>query len=89
MVELINTEIGHLQGGNIDVAVFVEVALVVVVREIIMLPVAQVKPTWIELGMWVSSATLLSLAYFLVRAGQKLMTTKRSDVQKGQSVSDQ
>ena len=49
MVELISTEIRHLQGGAIDVAVFLEVALVVVVREIIMLPVEESKPGWVDI----------------------------------------
>jgi len=39
MVELISTEIKYLNGGEIDISIFVEVALIVVVREIIMLPV--------------------------------------------------
>lgn len=70
MVELINTEIKFLRGAGVDVAVFVEVALVVVVREIIMLPVEEIKPGWIEIGMWVGAATLLGLTYLLVRFGQ-------------------
>ena len=73
MVELINTELDHLRGGAIDVAVFIEVALVVVVREIIMLPVAETHPTWIDLGMWTGAATLLGLTYYFVRSGQHLL----------------
>ena len=71
MVELISTEIKVLNGGDIDIAIFVEVALVVVVREIIMLPVAQEDPQWLDLGKWVGAAMLLGLTYFLVRLGQK------------------
>lgn len=77
MVELTNTEIRFLQGAVVDVAVFIEVALVVVVREIIMLPVEEAAPNWIEVGMWTGAAALLGLAYFLVRAGQRWM--KRAD----------
>ncbi len=73
MVELINTELDHLQGGTIDVAIFIEVALVVVVREIIMLPVSEIHPSWIELSMWAGAATLLGLTYYLVRSGQYLL----------------
>ena len=73
MVELINTEINFLRGAGVDVAVFVEVALVVVVREIIMLPVQEIKPSWIEIGMWVGAAALLGLTYVLVRYGQRLL----------------
>lgn len=70
IVELVNTEIKFLNGRAIDVAIFIEVALVVVVREIIMLPVEETPPTWVNLGMWVSSAALLGLAYLFVRLGQ-------------------
>jgi uncharacterized membrane protein (DUF373 family) len=73
MVELINTEINFLRGAGVDVAVFVEVALVVVVREIIMLPVEEVKPGWIDIAMWVGAAALLGLTYLLVRLGQGQM----------------
>ncbi|HHI94951.1 MAG TPA: hypothetical protein ENK04_15865 [Gammaproteobacteria bacterium] len=73
MVELINTELDHLRGGAIDVAIFIEVALVVVVREIIMLPVAETHPTWIDLGMWSVAAILLGLTYYFVRSGQHLL----------------
>lgn len=73
MVELINTELDHLRGGAIDVAIFIEVALVVVVREIIMLPVAETHPTWIDLSMWSGAAFLLGLTYYLVRSGQYLL----------------
>jgi len=75
MVELINTEIKHLQGSSVDASVFVEVALVVIVREIIMLPVEEVRPTWIELTMWSGAAALLGLTYFLLRVGRRWQPT--------------
>lgn len=78
MVELINTEINFLQGAGVDVAVFVEVALVVVVREIIMIPVSEIKPSWTDVGMWTGAATLLGLTYLLVRFGQSFMKTRRT-----------
>ena len=70
MVELISTEIKALNGGGIDLGIFIEVALVVVVREIIMLPVSQENPDWLDLGKWVGAAMLLGVTYFLVRLGQ-------------------
>ncbi len=70
MVELIKTELDYLQGGAVDVAVFIEVALVVIVREVIMLPVAETHPGWVELGMWTGAAALLGLTYYFVRSGQ-------------------
>lgn len=69
--ELIITEIGFLRGENVNFAVFVEVALVVVVREIIMLPVENNHPGLVEVGVWVGAAALLGLTYFLIRAGQR------------------
>ena len=78
MVELISTEISYLRGGNIDVAVFVEVALIVIVREIILLPVEDTNPGWIEISMWVGAAALLGLTYVLVRYGQRLLKLEHS-----------
>ena len=51
MVEPINTVRDHLRGGAVDVAIFIEVALVVVVREIITLPAAETHPAWVDLGV--------------------------------------
>ncbi len=73
MVELIKTELDYLKGGAVDVAVFIEVALVVIVREVIMLPVADTHPDWITLGMWTGAAALLGLTYYFVRSGQRLL----------------
>ena len=71
MVELISTEIRYLQGERIDVAVFIEVALVVVVREIIMLPVEKTPLGWVDISMWTGAAALLGLTYLFVRIGQR------------------
>ncbi len=76
MVELISTEIRYLQGEGIDVAVFIEVALVVVVREIIMLPVEEEQLEWVDIGMWTGGAALLGLTYLLVRIGQRWLQYK-------------
>lgn len=70
MVELISTEIRYLQGEKIDVAIFIEVALIVVVREIIMLPLEAESLDWANIGMWTGAATLLGLTYLFVRIGQ-------------------
>lgn len=69
MLELIQTEIGFLRGQPIDVAVFIEVALVVVVREIILIPVDNEQPTFEDVGMWAATAALLGLTYLLLRYG--------------------
>lgn len=67
MLELIQTELGFLRGEPIDVAVFIEVALVVVVREIILLPVENEQPTFADVGKWAGTAALLGLTYLFLR----------------------
>lgn len=81
MVELINTELGILQGDRVDVSVFIEVALVVIIRELILLPFKDVHPTWIDLGMWSGAAVLVGLTYFLIKQGQckRLYIEDRND----------
>lgn len=69
MLELMQTEIGFLRGAPIDVAVFVEVALVVVVREIILIPVENPQPTFEDVGKWAATAALLGVTYLLIRLG--------------------
>ena len=69
--ELIVTEIRFLRGEDVNFAVFVEVALVVMVREIIMLPIENKHPTMAEVGIWVGAAALLGLTYLFIRLGQR------------------
>ena len=69
--ELIVTEIRFLRGEDVNFAVFVEVALVVMVREIIMLPIENKHPAPTEVGIWVGAATLLGLTYLFIRLGQR------------------
>ena len=79
IVELVSTEINFLKGESVDFAVFVEVALIVVVREVIMLPVEKSTPSWIEVGTWVGAATLLGLTYFFIRLGQNYRSRNHSN----------
>ena len=67
ILELMQTEIGFLQGRPIDVVVFVQVALVVVVREIILLPVEVNHPTLQDVGKWAVTAALLGLTCLLLK----------------------
>lgn len=75
--ELVGTEIGFLRGEEVDFAIFVEVAMVVVVREVIMLPVENRHPGVTEIGIWVGAAALLGLTYFLIRSGQSMLRKRR------------
>ncbi len=68
---LIVTEIRFLNGEYVNFAVFIEVALVVVVREVIMLTVENRHPSITEVGVWVGAATLLGLTYVFIRIGQR------------------
>jgi len=52
MVELINMEKRLLHEGSVDISVFIEVALVVMAREVILLPVREPQTTWIDVAMW-------------------------------------
>jgi len=67
ILELMQTEIGFLQGKPIDVVVFVQVALVVVVREIILLPVEVDHPSLQDVGKWAVTAALLGLTCLLLK----------------------
>ena len=69
MLELIQTERGYLRGEPIQVAVFVEVAIVVIVREIILLPIEDTAPTFEAVEKWAIAALLLGLTYLLLRVG--------------------
>ena len=71
MTELLATELHFMRSGKIEVEIFVEVALIVVIREIIMLPVGETHPQWYEVATWVSAATLLGLTYMLVQVGKR------------------
>ncbi len=71
MVELIDMEKQLLHQGSVDISIFIEVALVVMVREVILLPVREVHPSWIDIAMWTGATTLLGLTFFLVRQGQR------------------
>jgi len=80
MIELMQTEIGFLRGEPIDVTVFVEVALVVVVREIILLPVENTQPTLADVGKWALTAALLGLTYLLVRMSRERLSLRSTAI---------
>lgn len=67
LAELIETEITFLRGHKISVAVFLEVALIVVIREVILLPVEDPHPAPEVVGVWVLSTLFLGVTYFVVK----------------------
>jgi uncharacterized membrane protein (DUF373 family) len=64
---LISAEIRYLMGGRLLVETFVEVALVLFLRKIILLPAQDSMPTMGEIGMWIGGALVLCIIYMLMR----------------------
>ncbi|WP_137718670.1 phosphate-starvation-inducible PsiE family protein [Methylobacillus flagellatus] len=68
---LISAEISYLMGSKLRVETFIEVAMVLVLRKLIVLPVQEITPTAEELFLWVGSGLGLAITFVLVRWGQK------------------
>ncbi len=64
---LITAEIRFLRGHPLTVDTFVEVAIVVILRKLITMPVQSTLPSPEEFVLWVVSAVLLGLMYLIVR----------------------
>lgn len=64
---LITAEIRYLRGYPLTVDTFVEVAIVVILRKLITMPVQSTLPSPEEFLTWVASAVLLGLLYLIVR----------------------
>ncbi len=65
MLELINTEIAHLRGGKFKISVFVGVALVTTIREVM---ISTLKHDTIEfIGALVASVLVIGIIYWLVK----------------------
>jgi uncharacterized membrane protein (DUF373 family) len=69
---LITAEIRYLRGHKLEVETFIEVAMVVMVRKLIVMPVQEVTPTPMDLAMWVGAAFALGAMFLLVRWAQAL-----------------
>ena len=69
---LITAEIRYLRGSKLEVETFIEVALVVMVRKIIVLPVQDSSPTLEDLLMWVGGALMLAITFWIVRFAQNI-----------------
>ena len=64
---LITAEIRYMRGKPLNVDTFVEVAIVVILRKLITMPVQSTLPSPNEFVLWVASAVLLGLMYLIVR----------------------
>lgn len=74
---LITAEIRYLQDGKLEVETFVEVAMVVVLRKLIVMPVQEITPTTEELVMWVGASLVLGILFVLVRWGRREFSEKK------------
>ncbi|WP_294539302.1 phosphate-starvation-inducible PsiE family protein [uncultured Rhodoblastus sp.] len=69
---LITAEIGYMRGHQLTVDTFVEVAIVVILRKIITMPVQSTLPSPEEFLLWVAAAVLLGVMYLIVRYAQTI-----------------
>ena len=67
---LITAEIRYLKGSKLEVETFIEVAMVVMLRKLIVLPVQDAMPAVTDLAMWVGTAFMLGGMFVLVRWAQ-------------------
>jgi hypothetical protein len=73
---LITAEMRYMKGHKLQVDTFVEVAIVVLLRKLITMPVQSTLPSPQEFLLWVASAVALGLMYLLVRYA---LTVERKD----------
>ncbi|HRK24654.1 MAG TPA: phosphate-starvation-inducible PsiE family protein [Beijerinckiaceae bacterium] len=64
---LITAEIRYLRGHPLQIDTFVEVAIVVILRKLITMPVQSALPAPAEFILWVASAVLLAIMFVIVR----------------------
>ena len=68
---LISAEIRYLMGAKLEVETFIEVAMVLVLRKLIIMPVQDITPDPMEVVLWVGAGLMLGLTFVLVQLGQK------------------
>jgi uncharacterized membrane protein (DUF373 family) len=68
---LITAEIRYLLGSELEVDAFVEVAMIVVLRKLIVMPVEEAMPKPGDVAIWVGAALMLGILYVLVRWSQR------------------
>ncbi|MCB5184682.1 phosphate-starvation-inducible PsiE family protein [Methylobacillus gramineus] len=68
---LISAEIRYLMGAKLEVETFIEVAMVLVLRKLIIMPVQEISPDPKDVLLWVGAGLMLGITFVLVRWGQK------------------
>jgi uncharacterized membrane protein (DUF373 family) len=76
---LITAEIRYMKGHALNVDTFVEVAIVVILRKLITMPVQSTLPPPLEFLEWVGSAVLLGVMYLIVRYALRLRLDDKAD----------
>ncbi|HEY3300279.1 MAG TPA: phosphate-starvation-inducible PsiE family protein [Methylophilaceae bacterium] len=64
---LISAEIRYLRGHKLLVETFIEVVLVMFLRKLIVMPVQDADPTYMEIGIWLAGSLALGLLYIMIR----------------------
>ncbi len=77
---LIVAEIRYLEGGKLGVDTFIEVALVVVLRKVITLPVLEITPSMQEIMLWVGCALMLGVLFLVIRFAQQQEEASRVSI---------
>ncbi|HSH97836.1 MAG: phosphate-starvation-inducible PsiE family protein [Methylophilaceae bacterium] len=84
---LITAEIRYLRGSNLEVEAFIEVAMIVVLRKLIVMPVEDGVLIPSDVTMWVGAGLMLGIMYFIVRWSNNLKS-KADDKENEQLVSE-
>ncbi|HWU82524.1 MAG TPA: phosphate-starvation-inducible PsiE family protein [Methylophilaceae bacterium] len=71
---LITAEIRYLLGSQLEVEAFIEVAMIVVLRKLIVMPVEDAMPLPTDVALWVMAALMLGIMYVLVRWSDRQTT---------------
>ncbi|HEY8119248.1 MAG TPA: phosphate-starvation-inducible PsiE family protein [Methylophilaceae bacterium] len=76
---LITAEIRYLLGSQLEVEAFIEVAMIVALRKLIVMPVEDASPLPMDVAIWVGAALMLGIMYVLVRWSQRQSTDQELD----------
>ena len=68
---LITAEIRYLRGSQLEVEAFIEVAMIVVLRKLIVMPVEDGSLIPSDVALWVGAGLMLGIMYVLVRWSNK------------------
>jgi uncharacterized membrane protein (DUF373 family) len=84
---LITAEIRYLRGSNLEVEAFIEVAMIVILRKLIVMPVEDGVLIPSDVAFWVGAGLMLGIMYFIVRWSNKLKS-ETDDKENEQLVSE-